>query len=329
VLRQRADLLAGISNWQQTADGSPELRARAEAFSAPVGTCTAPDVHTESARAPASDGELSGVPLRIYSPLAGADEHCPGLIWVHGGGFSGGDLDMPESDHVAREIADRAGAVVVTVDYRLVDEEIRYPTPLEDVLAAWRWVTERRVELGADRARIFIGGASAGANLAAAATLRLRDRGDPLPAAVLLVYPALHPELPPPSAELRMKLDEIADLPEVLRISAEGVRAICERYTGGPVAAADGYAMPGLARLEGFPPTLVLNSEYDALRSSGETFALQLTSAGVPVHCVSEPGVLHGHLNTVGLAGAERSIERLAAVIASGRIDAASSTDEA
>ena len=130
---------------------------------------------------------------------SGADLHAaasrgtdrPALVWVHGGAFLGGDLDMLEADGVAREICARAGAVVVSVDYRLCHGGVTYPVPHDDVVAAVRWVRDYAGRLGVDADRISVGGASAGGNLAAGATLRLRDDDDWLPAA--LCWPIRRP----------------------------------------------------------------------------------------------------------------------------------------
>jgi acetyl esterase/lipase len=74
---------------------------------------------------------------------------------------------------------------------------------------------------------------------------------------------------------------------------------------------------PTGADLRGLPQTLIVNSEYDRLRASGEAFADALAGSGVAVECVREPRTLHGHLNTIGLAGAEASLERIAVFVES------------
>jgi acetyl esterase/lipase len=97
----------------------------------------------------------------------------------------------------------RAGAVVVSVDYRLAVGGVRFPVPHDDVVAAWRWVAAQASRLGVDPARLCLGGASAGGNLAAGAALRVREDGDAVrPARLLLVYSGLHPVLPEASPEL-------------------------------------------------------------------------------------------------------------------------------
>ena len=95
-------------------------------------------------------------------PDTGPDR--PALVWVHGGAFVGGDLEMPEADWTARQICERAGAVVVSVDYRLAVGDVAYPVPHEDVVAGVRWVRDSAADLGVDPERMSVGGASAGAN---------------------------------------------------------------------------------------------------------------------------------------------------------------------
>jgi acetyl esterase/lipase len=115
-------------------------------------------------------GPHGPVPVRIYAPDSSSGAPC--LVWMHGGGFIGGHLDMPEADWVAREMVTRAGIVVVSVDYRLCTGGVAYPVPHDDVVAAMRWVRGNAAALGADGGRISIGGASAGATLAAYDDLR-------------------------------------------------------------------------------------------------------------------------------------------------------------
>src|SRR3954452_927450 len=149
--------------------------AALEAFSAPYVDDRPPDVRVDERRVPGPHGD---VPVRIYSPRDGTPSGA-GVVWMHGGAFVAGDLDMPEADALARELCARAGAVVVSVDYRLATGGGRFPGPHDDVVAAWRWTAEHAAELGIDPARLAIGGASAGGNLAAGAALRLRDEGGP------------------------------------------------------------------------------------------------------------------------------------------------------
>jgi acetyl esterase len=252
--------------------------------------------------------------VRVY-PAPAPDGS--GLVWVHGGGFAGGDIDMPESDAVARALADR-GTTVVTVDYRLAGPDTRFPAASDDVLVAWRWTLDNASDLGVDRARLGLGGASAGANLVTGAVLRLLAEGSSaLPALLVLAYPTLLAVQPPPDPALRALLD--AD-PDADVFPPDAVLAMYENYLGSPLrgdalAQAPLAAIPGHAiadDLVGFPPTLMINDDADELRVSGEAFAATLQQAGREIEVVVEPGTTHGHLNRPHDAAFAASIDRIA-----------------
>ncbi|GAB3790948.1 alpha/beta hydrolase [Nocardioides ungokensis] len=291
AVASRFHLLDGIASFEQLM-GDPALEERFHAFMQHRDAAPAPDTTTYDTTAPGPHGP---VPVRVYGDTsAGGNTGRPCLVWHHGGAFVMGDLDMPEADRVAREIAVRADAVVVSVDYRLAIGPVTYPVPLDDCVAAVRWVRERAGSLGVDAGRISVGGASAGANLATAATLRLRYEDAWLPAALLAAYGVFHPELPPAGRALAARMDEV---PGLLRFRPAAVAGFNANYVGGPATACDGYAMPALADLAGLCPVLLANAEYDDLRSSGESFAAALGTAGVDVQQVVARGVLHGFLN--------------------------------
>lgn len=187
---------------------------------------------------------------------------------------------------------------------------MHYPVPLDDVVAAVDWAREAAGDLGVGSTCV-VGGASAGANLAAGAALRLRDEGRPV-TGVVLAYPYLHPTVPQPSDELARRLSA---LPDVHSYPPYDTKPMVENYLGGPLESANPYAMPGLADLDGFPATLVLNAEYDGLRASGESFATALRSVGVAVRELLVPDVLHAHLNSPWLAQAQQSYADIAAFV--------------
>ncbi|WP_328293430.1 alpha/beta hydrolase [Kineococcus sp. NBC_00420] len=238
-------------------------------------------------------GPHGDVDLRVYRPAGTPDA---ALVWVHGGGFAAGDLDMPESDAVARALA-CAGVLVVAVGYRLAGPGTFYPVPSDDVLTAWRWGLEHALGAGVARDRVQLGGASAGGNLVAGAVLRLLAAGEPVPAAVFLAYPTLHavPPLASPVADAAVQR-----LPEDERWPVPTVEAMYRGFVGGDPATAPAAAVPGTADLTGFPPAFVLTSEVDGLRGSADEFVRRLAAQGTSVLSVCEPGTEHGHLNRPG-----------------------------
>ncbi|HEV7623361.1 MAG TPA: alpha/beta hydrolase fold domain-containing protein [Amnibacterium sp.] len=278
------------------------------AWFAPYGEYALPDVAVEDRRI---DGPHGPIPVRLYRPR---DASGSGLLWNHGGGFTAGDLDMPEAHAVSAEIAARTGAAVVSVDYRLAVGGVRYPVPVDDVAAAWDWFHGAAAGLGVDPARAAIGGASAGANLAVAAVLRARDARHPLPSAMLLAYPALH--FPTPALADGLAA-EMRELPLLLRFTPRMITDITAAYLG-RITDIPSNLMPGLADLTDLPPARIVVSEYDDLRASGELFAEQLTERGIPVELTVAEGMLHGHLNippVPELPEVGRSIDFLAAAL--------------
>lgn len=266
------------------------------------------------------DGPHGSLPVRIYRP---AEALGPGMVWVHGGGFVEGDIDMAEAHWVSTALAER-GITVVSVDYRLAplpadwvvpgravrEEGVRFPVAHDEVVFAHAWA------LGAGLAPgpWALGGASAGGNLAAGAVLELLHEGGPVPAFVFLAYPTVHALQRPHSAELTAAL---ADTPQERRFTPEVIRTMYENYLGPgvDVDTAPIRAIPGLASAEelaGHPRTLVINSERDDLRTSGEAYAEALSAAGVDVTLLTEPGTFHGHLNNPDEPAAERSIDVVA-----------------
>lgn len=305
-------LLEGIESFEAGL-ADPSTRARLDEFMSISDAPAPPAVDVRDESAPGPHGP---VPVRVYTPT-GAGTGLPCLVWLHGGAFRMGDLDMPEADWTARQICERAGAVVISVDYRLCVGGVTYPVPHDDVVAALRWVRDDAASLGVDAARISLGGASAGGNLATGAALKLRDEDGWVPAALLLAYTTFHAVVPPAAPSLAPLLDEI---PRILRFLPEVRRGITENYLGGPASRADGYAMPGNAVLEGLCPVLLINSEYDDLRASAEVFAGQLAVAGVDVRQVLARGMLHGFLNLhAGIEPVERALDLMAEVVAGER----------
>ena len=296
---ERLHHISGIAvpiDWERPPQGLIDWQAP---FGAPEPT----DAAVTTTEVPGPHGP---VPVRVYRPASGPSSGI-GLVWIHGGAFLGGDLDMPEADLVARGIVTRTRGVVVSVDYRLCVGGVHHPVPHDDCWAAFGWARESAAELGIDPERLSVGGASAGGNLAGSVALHGRDAGTP-PAQALLMYPVLHPWLRP-SPELAAC---IAVMPRVLTFVNES-DAINTNYLGGPISSATPYAFAGLSDdLRGYPATYIENCEFDDLRASGEEFAAQLRAAGADVELVTAAGVPHGHLNAVGSPLTHATLDRLA-----------------
>ncbi|GGE98783.1 alpha/beta hydrolase [Mycetocola zhadangensis] len=243
------------------------------------------------------DGPFGPVPVRRYSPVAGgSDALAPTVVWLHGGGFFRGSLNQPEADSVAHALA-RQGYPVVTVDYRLAPLPLlgwlgsrqkrsnRYPVAVGDVLA----VVQRLSNSVGDA--IVLGGASAGACIAAGAALRYQDEGGKL-SGVLLAYGFFHRTHP-----ATMEKGHRPRGHRRFTHSRWALNLMNRNYLGRAPASADCYAFPGGGDLTGFPPTLHLIAERDGMRPSAELFVAELEAVGSSVerHLIS--GSKHAFLN--------------------------------
>jgi acetyl esterase len=250
------------------------------------------------------DGPHGPVPIRRY---IGSDDPISTLMWVHGGAFVFGSLEMPEAHWVSLTLAAH-GVEVFSVDYRKALDGIHYPVPYDDLHTAWRWLTTNSSVSSPLSGKIHLGGASAGAALSAGLVVQLRDVGERLPDSVALVYPIVHPRLPEMTPELA---SATASILENGSFNAHIIDGMSYNFAGSLSAFHDPHAFAGLGDPSGFPPTLIINSELDILRASGETFARQLENAHVQVTWVTEPGSLHGQLDEPENPAGIRSLERL------------------
>jgi acetyl esterase len=218
-----------------------------------------------------ADGPL---PARVYRP--GGAGPLPTVVTFHGGGWTVGDLET--HDGTARAIAGYAGAVVVSVAYRLAPEA-PFPAAVDDALAATHWAGAHLSQLGGNDA-LAVAGDSAGGNLAAVVALALRTRL----AGQLLVYPVTdrggqHPSL--------------VENATGFGFETSSLRASYEQYAG-PVQD-DWRLSPMLAtKLAGVAPAVVVTAELDPLRDEGEAYAAKLRAAGVRVEHRRFDGLVHG-----------------------------------
>jgi len=226
-------------------------------------------------------GLAGPIPVRIYTPAG--DGPFPVLVYFHGGGWVIGDLDT--QDGACRALANRAGSVVVSVDYRLAPEH-KFPAALEDTYAATEWVAGNAANINADPARIAIGGDSAGGNLAAATAQKARDLGGPRLAFQLLVYPVTDGACD--SASYR-------DNANGYLLTNDMMQWFWNQYVRSTADRLNPMASPLRTRnLGGLPPALVQTAEFDPLRDEGEAYAVRLKEAGVAVALTRYDGMIHG-----------------------------------
>lgn len=294
----------------------PALDPQAQAIAAMLAQLPAPDLQTLTAaqwRAglaamdplPPLPGRLAGVediqvrgaagPLaaRLYCPL-GEGPH-PLTVFFHGGGFVGCGIDT--HDNICRRLAEQAGTMVASVDYRLAPEH-PFPAAADDAVAALRWLHANAQRIGADPARIAVAGDSAGANLAAGAAL---DAGLAL-RHQLLLYPVV---------DAGCDTASHVALAQAPMLSAAMMRWYWRQYLPREQDARDPRASLLLRpALGAAPPATIITAECDPLRDEGEAYALALGRAGVPVNLRRWPGVFHGFASLLGpLDAARRALD--------------------
>jgi acetyl esterase len=243
------------------------------------------------------DFEIPGPagPLRVRHYAPDAPEPRPLTVYLHGGGYVIGDLDT--HDEACRILCRHAAVHVLSVDYRLAPEH-PFPAALDDTLAALRWAQAHAAELGADPARVAIGGDSAGGNLSAvAAQLAARDRA---PFAQLLIYPPTDSETKRPSWT---RFSEGYFL-------SQGDRDAFARYylAGTGVTGRDPRVSPLLAPdLSGLAPALVVAAGFDILRDEAEAYHAALGAAGTKTRLTRIPAHGHGFLHMTGVSPGARA----------------------
>ncbi|KTR04646.1 alpha/beta hydrolase [Curtobacterium luteum] len=238
---------------------------------------------------PTISGPHGPVPVRHYGSGSAVT-----LVWLHGGGFFRGDLDLPESHAVATELAAR-GIDVIAVDYRLAPlpglpfvgrrgprGRRRHPAAADEVRAVLDAV---RDEVSG---RLLLGGASAGACIAAAVTRTLPTGARP--DGLFLAYGFFH-ALTPRDAAVTRTVRGHRRLTHHPALLDRANRNLVGR--GAPTDT----AFPGGQDLSGFPPVLMVDADHDTMRSSGDLFAAELRSAGADIERHVLPDARHAFLN--------------------------------
>jgi acetyl esterase len=282
----------------------PQAREEIRHEAASIAGAPLPVARVEEIAVPGAAGMLGA---RLYVP-ADLPSPAPMLVYLHGGGWVVGDLDT--HDQPCRFLAREAGMLVLSVDYRRAPEH-QFPAPVEDCLAALRFAIDDAGQLGADPARVAVGGDSAGANLAAAVTRLCAIEGGPAPALQLLIYPV---------TDLSRKRESYRLFREGFFLTESHMDWYRAHYLPDEAAATDPRASPVLASdLAALPPAHVVTAGFDPLRDEGEDYAGLLRDAGVRVRLKRERGLIHGFVNaaTAGRAS-RRAMLEIASALRSG-----------
>lgn len=246
------------------------------------------------------------IPVRVYTPrpIEGG-ELLPVLMWLHGGGFVVGSVQLYDS--ICRSLAIQSDCIVVSVDYRLAPEH-KFPAGVEDCFAVLRWLGNDAVEIGGDSARIVVAGDSAGGNLAAVSTILARDAGGPDIALQVLIYPGTAPY--PDSASH-------FEFAEGYFLSRKTILWFYQHYLRHESDSRDFRFAPLLTKdLAGLPAALVIVAGYDPLRDEGIEYAMKLRDAGNIVDLSNYCTMTHAFFSFSGAVDvAKQAIEQVADIV--------------
>jgi acetyl esterase/lipase len=227
--------------------------------------------------------------LRIYDPGV-RGKPSPALVFVHGGGWTVGSVD--DFDSSIRRLANSSGLLVAAMDYRLAPEN-PFPAGLNDVFATVKWIKENGESIGIDPNRIALGGDSAGANLALASAIALRNegQGDAL-RALYILYGLYTPDKNTESMQLFGNGEYGITKPQFQWV----MNLTFQR----PEDWSNPLAFPILDNFSGpLPPIYIAAMGLDPLRDDSILLAEKLRLAGQEHYLSIWPGVAHGALSLI------------------------------
>ena len=236
-------------------------------------------VQRDDVSVPMADGHLNSA--RLYTPTE-CDE-TPLVIYIHGGGWCLGTALSQPYDSMCSSLCHQLGWRVLSVNYRLAPEH-PFPKPVEDIYDILTWLgdptSQATVPSAADRDRVVLMGESAGANLAACASMMWRDRQ---PAGVTVAHQVLFSPCIPTRPLCASRVDPArangAFLPAWLMLWME------KSYAGPSRSVEDlsreAYANPLAAEtLAGLPPLTGVVGSAESLRDEGLEFFEAFKAAG-------------------------------------------------
>lgn len=227
-------------------------------------------------------GPAGSLTVRLYYP--GQEETLPVFIYYHGGGWVMGNVET--HDTICREYANKAGVIVVAVDYRLAPEN-PYPNAFDDSYAVLEWVYGNIKSYRGDPSRIAVGGDSAGGNLAAAVAIKARDVSGPKIRYQVLLYPVTNPA--------RMETESYLLFANGYGLTKAHMVFFQESYLPKKSDRLTPYASPLLTKnLMNLPPAIIITAGFDVLKDEGMAYAKRLSHSGNQVETIHYPSMIHG-----------------------------------
>ena len=256
-----------------------EVRAAVDRIGAFLGEGSVPLAQERDLSLPGPHGQ---VPCRLYLP--DGVERPPLLVYAHGGGFVQGSL--PSWDAMLRELVRRSSVAALSVDYRLAPEH-HFPVAFDEIVAMIRLAAREGADLGIDPTRLAVGGDSAGANLALAAALALRNASERALGLMLLIYGCYSTDTEGASWQA---------FGRGAGLSQTQMRWIWDTYLERPEQRSDWRAAPILADPAGLPPAYLIVGSLDPLLDDSKRLASRLKEAGVLCELTVYDGINHGFI---------------------------------
>lgn len=242
--------------------------------------------------------DVDGVPGEFLVAPAASDHRV--VLYLHGGGYVIGSIKSHR--YLMQNISRHAGAKTLGIDYRLAPEN-PFPAALEDATRAYRWLLKK----GYLPANIAIAGDSAGGGLTLATLLNLRDQGESLPAAGVLISPWTDMTGEAESVTSRAAVDPL--------IKPEGLYALGAQYLRG-ADPRNPLVSPVFADLKGLPPLCIHVGGREILYDDALTVARRARDTGVSVELLNEPEMFHvWHAFAPMLEEGQQAIEKIGAFL--------------
>ncbi len=231
------------------------------------------------------------VSLTIVRP-AGNKAILPAFMFVHGGGWSLGDF--PTHERFVRDLVADSGFAAVFVNYT-PSPDAHYPTAINEIYAATRWVAEHGSEIKIDGTRLAIVGNSVGGNMTAVAALMAKDKGGPKLKCQIMLWPV---------TDASFETESYHEYADGYFLSRAMMMWFWDAYAPNDAQRGEIYASPlqaTLEQLKGLPPALIQVAGNDVLRDEGLAYARKLDLAGVDVTVVRYENLIHdyGLLNAI------------------------------
>ncbi|WP_435979032.1 alpha/beta hydrolase [Psychrobacter sp. DM4] len=208
------------------------------------------------------------ITLRRYRHRKAGKNNQPALVFYHGGGYVAGSLES--HDLVCQHLAADGNCTVIAVDYRLAPEH-PFPTPVNDGLAAFRYIASNTDKFGVDATRLAVGGDSAGGNLAAVVAQQTKD-DDYAPKLQLLWVPWV---------DMSREYESYELFATGFFLERVKMRWFQEQYIEDATDTTDPMASPIFGDLKGIAPAVILVGGFDPLRDEGVAYADKLKGADV------------------------------------------------